>query len=139
MEKNGQVQWLSSQEWSAIETFFTRFNHYTFPSSFRYCYASNVIETKVDHITFTFLKSISIGNSFWFWCLQLSPSFGGRSTSKVQWNNKKCKLKTKITHVFSAISSLVQLKLSRSICFSMMVRRPTVATSAITQTPILQS
>ena len=58
-------------------------------------------------------------------------------TKNIEW---KCILKTNLTtHVFSAISPSRWPKTSKRICFSMMERSPTVATSAPSQPPVLLS
>ena len=72
-----------------------------------------------------------------FCCLQLSKNFviwmiqsSTLWTKNIPW---KCKLKTHFTHVFNVISPLRRTKTSKCICFIMMERRHTVATSVATQ------
>ena len=78
-----------------------------------------------------------------FYCLQLSPNFAPRLIkNNTLWTKNqpwKCRLKRNFTHVFNAISPSRWPKTSKCTCFSMMERRPTVATSAATQASKLLS
>ena len=59
--------------------------------------------------------------------------------SNTRWPRNKpwnYRMKAKFTHVLSAISSLRWPNTSGRICFSMMERSPTIATSAATQAPV---
>ena len=67
---------------------------------------------------------------------QVSPNFAAlllkqsKLIQKIQW---KSKLKTNLIHVVSAISPSKWQKNLKHTCFSMVERRPTLATSATTQ------
>ena len=69
--------------------------------------------------------------------VQLSFNFGKASSTKIA--KFKCKLNTKLTHVFSAISPLGWQEISKRTCFSMVEQSPTVATSVTTQPSVLLS
>ena len=97
---------------------------------------------KCTSTTFTFHKPLHFENHFLL--SQLFPhSVAWLIKSNICWIVKnlalKCRLKTKFTHVFSAISPSRWPKTSKNICFSTMERSPTVATSVASQPSVLLS
>ena len=59
------------------------------------------------------------------------------STSWTKINPWKCSLRKQLSHVIIAISPSIWIMTLRHTCFSMMERRPTVATSAATHASVL--
>ena len=92
------------------------------------------MENKVNNsITFTFCqKQIHLQKLFFSYSSTLLTDWS-INTSWTKFTPWKCRLKTNLTHVFSAISPSRWPKTSKRTCFSMMERSPTVATSAATQ------